>query len=134
MPSRIREITDPFGLRIRLSIERHLRGAVIALQRVDFADAPKVLLDTYCAELLSGFIMAARLSLPHGLPQEHCAGGIATDFQLHQEPRLAIEVRQPETGRSLEITPPFWDKLYAELCLAIPHARELARSGPVLVH
>jgi hypothetical protein len=40
---------------------------------------------------------------------------------------VAIEISRPGADRPLDIPAPFWDKLYAELCLVIPHARELSR-------
>ena len=136
MPSRIRELTDPFGLRLRVSVERHPKGALVALERHDITGAPRVLLDGYGAELLSGFIMAGRLALPHPLPDERCAGAFPFVLSLTHEPKVSIRIRQDGDGETLEIPAPFWDKLYAELCLVIPHAREFTRSagGRALVH
>ena len=129
MPSRIRELTDPFGLRLRVSVERHPKGALVALERYDLTGAPRVLLDGYGAELLSGFIMAGRLALPHPLPDERCSGAFPFVLSLTHEPKVSIRIRQDEGGDTLEIPAPFWDKLYAELCLVIPHAREFTRSA-----
>lgn len=136
MPSRIRELTDPFGLRLRVSVEPHPKGALIALERHDAAGRPRVLLDSYGGELLSGFIMAARLALPHPLPAERCQGLFPAEISLTHEPKVSICIRQQENGTVLEIPAPFWDKLYAELCLVIPHAREFTRSAfsRALVH
>jgi hypothetical protein len=136
VPSRIRELTDPFGLRLRLSVEPHPHGALIALERHDAAGRPRILLDSYGGELLSGFIMAARLALPHPLPAERCEGLFPAELSLTHEPKISIAIRQDETGAVLEIPAPFWDKLYAELCLVIPHAREFTRSAAskVFVH
>jgi len=136
VPSRIREITDPFGMRLRVSVERHPRGALIALERHDLPHQPRVLLDGYGGELLSGFIMAARLALPHPLPDEHCAGTFGLKLSLTHDPKVSITLRQDESGETIDIPAPFWDKLYAELCLVIPHARELTRSAAsgALVH
>ena len=136
MPSRIRELTDPFGLRLRVSVEPHPNGAVIALERYDVPGKPRVLLDGYGADLLSGFIMAARLALPHPLPDERCGGNFPSELSLTHEPKVAIRIRQGGGGQTIEIPAPFWDKLYAELCLVIPHAREFTRSAAAaaLVH
>ncbi|TFI59645.1 hypothetical protein E2493_04020 [Sphingomonas parva] len=136
MPSRIREITDPFGMRLRISVEPHPRGALIVLERHDLPERPRVLLDGYGGELLSGFIMAARLALPHPLPDEHCAGSFALKLSLTHDPKVSIVLRQDESGEVIDIPAPFWDKLYAELCLVIPHARALTRSAVshALVH
>ena len=135
MPTRIREITDPFGMRLRISVERQPSGALIVLERHDLPNRPRVLLDGYGGELLSGFIMAARLSLPHPLPDEHCAGSFAVRLSLTHDPKVSITVQQQHAA-SIDIPAPFWDKLYAELCLVIPHAREFTRSagGRALVH
>ncbi|PSJ41962.1 hypothetical protein [Allosphingosinicella deserti] len=136
MPSRIRELTDPFGLRLRISVEPHPKGAMIVLERYDAAGRPRIHLDSYGGELLSGFIMAARLALPHPLPNERCDGAFPSELSLTHEPKVSIRVRQDDTGVSLEIPAPFWDKLYAELCLVIPHAREFTRNtfAKALVH
>jgi hypothetical protein len=136
VPARIREITDPFGMRLRISVERHPRGALIALERHDLPDRPRVVLDGYGGELLSGFIMAARLALPHPLPDEHCGGSFPSCLSLTHDPKVSISIRQEEGGETIDIPAPFWDKLYAELCLVIPHAREFARSAAsgTLVH
>ena len=136
MPSRIRELTDPFGLRLRVSVEPHPKGALISLVRQDAPGQPRVLLDSYGGELLSGFIMAARLALPHPLPNERCGGSFPSELSLTHEPKVTIRIRQKENGETLEIPAPFWDKLYAELCLVIPHARAFTRNvgGSALVH
>ena len=131
---RIREIIDPFGRRLRLSVEPHPIGAIVEFQRPDEADSPRVLLDGYGAEIVSGYIMAARLALPHPLPDEAIDGHFAVRLRLTHEPKVAIEIGQQGAGRSLEIPAPFWDKLYAELCLVIAHARELGRRQTERVH
>ncbi|HEY0043615.1 MAG TPA: hypothetical protein VGB62_03605 [Allosphingosinicella sp.] len=137
MPTRIREITDPFGMRLRVSIHPDPHGALIALERSDVAGAPRVMLDSYGGELLSGFIMAARLALPHPLPDEACSGRHGAELCLTHEPAVAIKVRQAHgEGAGIDIPAPFWDKLYAELCLVLPHARQYGRGAgtAVLVH
>ena len=135
MPTRIREIIDPFGMRLRVSIHPDPQGALIALERSDVAGTPRVLLDGYGGELLSGFIMAARLALPHPLPNEQCDGTYAAELRLTHAPKVIIQVRQPQAGQEIEIPAPFWDKLYAELCLVLPHDRHYGRGEPtVLVH
>jgi hypothetical protein len=135
VPTRIREITDPFGMRLRISIHPDPGGALIALERSDVAGTPRVLLDGYAGELLSGFIMAARLALPHPLPEESSDGSFGAQLRLTHEPKVAIEVRQPQAKQAIDIPAPFWDKLYAELCLALPHARQYGRVGrAALVH
>jgi hypothetical protein len=55
---RIREIVDPFGLRLRVTVDAHPSGALVKLERPDVAGSSQLLLDAYGAELLSGYIMA----------------------------------------------------------------------------
>ncbi|MDP9413635.1 MAG: hypothetical protein M3Q08_05980 [Pseudomonadota bacterium] len=131
---RIREIIDPFGLRLRVTVSPHASGALVALERPGQAGASRLLLDAYGAELLSGYIMASRLALPEGLPAEPVEGSFPFELRLSHEPKVAIEISQPGIARPLEIPAPFWDKLYAELCLVIPHARELSRRAGASVH
>lgn len=131
---RIREIIDPFGRRLRLSVEPHAVGALIAFERLDEADSPRVLLDGYGAELVCGYVMAARLALPHPLPDEAIDGHFAAQLRLVHEPKVTIEIGQRGVGRSLEIPATLWDKLYAELCLVIAHAREMGRRQTERVH
>ena len=134
MFSRIREITDPFGMMLRISVEPHPSGALIALERLDQADRPSVLFDCYGTELLSGYIMAARLALPDALPEESCGGRFPSRLCLTQSPKTSIQIRQGEAGWLFEIPAPFWDKLYAELCMVLAHARELSRASVERVH
>jgi hypothetical protein len=129
---RIREITDPFGLILRISVEPHPIGALVALERADQAERPSVLLDCYGAELLSGYIMAARLALPHALPDERCGGQFPSEMRMARDPSTSIEIRQTEAGQLFEIPALFWDKLYAELCMVLAHVR--ASSHRSLVH
>lgn len=131
---RIREIIDPFGRRLRLAVGPHPSGALIEIQRPDHADTPRVLLDAYGAELLSGYIMASRLALPQTLPDEKAEGRFPFALRLSHEPKVAIEISGPGLERPLDIPAPLWDKLYAELCIAVPHARELSRRSGALVH
>lgn len=132
MFTRIREIIDPFGRRLRLSVEPHPAGALVTVDRPDVAGEPRVLLSGYGAEVLSGYIMAARLAVPSQLPDETIGGRFAATLRLSSEPAAAIELRQEEAA--LEVPAPFWDKLYAELCLVGAHARELDRRQRERVH
>ncbi len=130
---RIREITDAFGSRLRVSVEEHPSGALIVIERPDVTGRPRVLLDGYGVDVLAGFIMSARLSVPHPLPDEHVEGMFTTRFDLGLEPAATIGIVQPG-GIDLRIPAPFWDRLYAELCLVSAHARELARRAEARVH
>jgi hypothetical protein len=130
---RIREITDAFGARLRVSVEEHPSGAMIVLERPDLPDRPRVLLDGYGADVLGGYLMSARLAVPHGLPDEHVDGTFATRYELVLEPSATLRLSQEGDAR-LDIPAPFWDRLYAELCLVTAHARELARRAEARVH
>jgi hypothetical protein len=130
---RIREITDAFGGRLRVSVEEHPTGALVVLERPDVSERPRVLLDGYGVDVLSGYIMSARLAVPHALPEEHVDGTFGTRFELGLEPAASLRLR-PSDGAGIEIPAPFWDRLYAELCLVAAHARELGRRAEAKVH
>lgn len=131
---RVREITDSFGARIRVSVEEHPAGALVVIERPDRPGRPRMLLDGHGAELLSGYIMSARLAVPHGLPEEQSGGLFHTRFELVLEPAATLLLTQPGEAPLLEIPAPFWDRLYAELCLVVAHARELSRRVEARVH
>jgi len=130
---RIREITDAFGGRLRVSVEEHPSGALVVLERPDLTGRPRVLLDGYGVDVLSGYIMSARLSVPHELPDEHVDGMFGTRFRLGLEPVASLALTQSGAG-AMDIPAPFWDRLYAELCLVAAHARELGRRAEARVH
>lgn len=127
MFARAREITDSLGGRLTVSVEAQSFGASVALERPDLRGRPRVSLDSYGAEVLWGYIMAARLAVPHGLADECTDGPCAMRLRLTCEPRPAIVVIQAYLERPFAIPATFWDQLYAELCLVIAHARELGR-------
>ncbi|WP_294056621.1 hypothetical protein [Sphingomonas sp.] len=130
---RIREITDAFGSRLRVSVDRHPDGALVVLERPDAPTRERALLDAYGADVLAAYIMSARLAVPHPLPDEHVDGNFGTCISLKLEPCAALQLAQP--GRQpLEIPAPFWDRLYAELNLVAAHGRELARRAEERVH
>lgn len=131
---RIREITDAFGSRLRLSVEEHPAGALVVLERPDSPGRPRVMLDGYGAEILGGYVMSARLAATQGLPEEYVDGPFATSFRLEVEPCSMLALNQGPARQDLEIPAPFWDRLYAELCLVGAHARELARRAGSHVH
>jgi len=130
---RIREITDAFGGRLRVSVEKHPSGALVVLERPDLGGRPRVLLDGYGVDVLSGYIMSARLSVPHPLPEEHVDGMFTARFELGLEPAATLLLAQSDSA-VLDIPAPFWDRLYAELCLVAAHARELGRRAEARVH
>ena len=124
---RIREITDAFGARLRVSIEAHPTGALIVFDRPDRKHYGTAVLDGYGVEVLCGYIMAARLALPHDLPDEVVDGPFAACFGLARGDQIALVMKQTGAHKDFEIPAPFWDRLYAELCVVIAHSRELGR-------
>jgi hypothetical protein len=130
---RIREITDAFGARLRVSVEEHPNGALAVIERPDIAGRPRILLDGYGIDVLSGFIVSARLSVPHPHPEEQVDGMFEARFRLALEPSAALTVVQRDAV-ALTIPAPFWDRLYAELGLVAAHAREISRRAEVRVH
>lgn len=124
---RIREITDSFGARLRVSVEAHPAGALVVFERPDRVQYPQAMLDGYGAEVLCGYIMAARLALPNSLPDETVDGAFASCFSLAQIDQAALLLTQKNTARPFEIPSQFWDRLYAELSVIIAHSRELSR-------
>jgi hypothetical protein len=125
--ARAREITDALGSRLKVSVEEQPGGATVTLERPDLRGRPRVQLDAYGAEVLWGYIMAARLAAPGQLADECTDGSCATRLRLTSEPRAAICVIQAELERPFEIAATFWDQLYAELCLVIAHVRQFGR-------
>lgn len=124
---RIREITDAFGARLRISVEAHPAGALVLFDRPDRDRYPQAILDGYGAEVLCGYIMAARLALPHPLPDERVDGAFAACFSLAQADKVCLVLTQKDERTGFEIPALFWDRLYAELSVVIAHSRELGR-------
>lgn len=124
---RIREITDAFGARLQVSVEAHPTGALVVFDRPDRTAYPSAVLDGYGVEVLCGYIMAARLALPYDLPDEIVDGPFAASFALARTEQVAVVMRQKGSRPHFEIPAPFWDRLYAELCVVIAHTRELGR-------
>ena len=131
---RVREIVDPAGERLRVSVDMLAGRAVTIIDLPSRGKAPPIVLSAYGTELLGGYIMSARLALPHGLPDEHVAGGCATRFELVREPLPSIRITQNGCASGVEIAHPFWDKLYAELCMVIAHSRQLGAQASISIH
>ena len=124
---RIREITDAFGARLQISVEAHPTGALVVFDRPDRTSYPSAVLDGYGVEVLCGYIMAARLALPYDLPDEIVDGPFAVSFALVRTDQVSLTMQQKGARPAFEIPAPFWDRLYAELCVVIAHAREIGR-------
>ncbi|RYF13165.1 MAG: hypothetical protein EOO77_16055 [Oxalobacteraceae bacterium] len=124
---RVREIIDAFGARLQVSVEAHPTGSLVVFNRPDCTPYPKAMLDGYGVDVLCGYIMAARLALPNGLPDETVDGPFAARFALARGDQVRLVMQQSNDHRAFEIPAPFWDRLYAELCVVIAHSRELSR-------
>lgn len=122
---RVREITDSFGGRLNIGVEARPEGPKVVLERSGLRCSQRAVLDAYGAELLWGFIMAARVAGDQELPDECTDGECTTRLRLSREPRPAIILIQAGLERPLEIPATFWDRLYAELCLVLTHLRAL---------
>lgn len=134
MLQRIRDIEDGLGNCIRLTLAPHPAGAIVALERLDQADQPSVTLSQYGADLLTGFIMAARLAVPEPMPDEYAPGPMAATFRLMFGRTPLIVIEQDDSGDGVEIGAPLWDRLYAELCMVCAHAREASKRSTSKTH
>ena len=130
---RIREIADPYGEVVRISVEPHPGGALVLLDRPDAEDAGRVMLDAYGADILLGYIMSARLAVPGELLEEEIGGAFPTRFQLEADPP-AIVIDQINDEEPLKIATSLWDRVYADLCIVCAHARELGRRRQAYLH
>lgn len=128
---RVRDILHPSGCQLRIGLDRGLAGEPMMVQLSDPASrgTQPILLDLYGTELLAGFVMSARLAaIRGGLADERCDGLLPCEFRLVGKGRAAvIELRQQ--AESLAVPQQFWDRLYAELMLALAHGRHLADSA-----
>lgn len=133
MYARIRDIAVRDGTSLRISIAPHPAGAMVTLERGEEPCRSSVVLSLYGAEILSGFIMSARLSAPHSMPDEVVGGIFPARFRLDCAAPLHVVIEQDE-GLSFPICERMWDRLYAELCLVTAHGRELARGSEASLH
>jgi hypothetical protein len=131
---RIRDLQDSFGTRLRLVVAPHPTGAVITLERRDLPKNPSVMLSAYGVEILTAFIMSARLSLPESMPDEVADGPFPASFRLSCGQRAAIILEQDDADEQIEISANLWDRLYAELCLVSAHAHEIVRRSSMTMH
>lgn len=123
MFSRIRDIEDRLGACLRVSMSAHPGGApTVTLERRDQPHRPSARLSLCGAEILSGFLMSARLSAPHPMPDEEAADPLAARFRLECAPDARVVIGQDDHF-PLAIEARLWDRLYAELCLVIAHGR-----------
>lgn len=131
--ARTRDLESDGGPCLRVSVSPHPSGAMVTLERLDETHRPSILLSLFGAEILNGFIMSARLSMPHAMPSESTAGPFPARFHLDRIPAPRVLVEQDERF-PVAIDACMWDRLYAELCLVIAHGRELAHQANALLH
>lgn len=129
MFSRVRDIEDRKGACLRVSMSAHPGGTVVTLERRDQPHRPSAQLSLSGAEILSGFLMSARLSAPYAMPDEAAEGPFAARFRLNCLPDARVVI-EPEDSFPLSIDAQLWDRLYAELCLVVAHGRALAHREP----
>lgn len=121
---RIREIIDATGIRLRVTLDTGVHGPSLRLGRPDLE--AEVRLDVNGADLLCGYLVAARLAGRQQLPDETSYGPLAATFSLAHDPVVRIEVRRHLLDDAmLTIPATMWDRLYAELCIVGAHARAL---------
>ncbi len=128
MYSRTRDIEGRKGACLRVRISARPDGAVILLERRDQPHRPTAQLSLYGAEILSGFLMSARLSAPHPMPDEETDTPYPARFHLDCVPDARVVIEQDEHF-PLAIDAQLWDRLYAELCLVIAHGRAQSEAG-----
>jgi hypothetical protein len=135
-PRRIREIEDAFGTCLRLWVEPHHAGGVIAMERADLPGRPRVRLDVFGAEMLSAMILSARMTnAGTSIPEETVDGHFPARFDLIQHPAPAVRLSCGVGAEraSLDLPALLWDRVFVELTLAATVARELSRR-PWTVH
>ena len=121
--NRIRDLRDEAGHVLRVGTQGWHRSVVLVLEDEAADGGQSIVLDSYGAEMLAGYIMAARMTVPDPLPVERIAGSFPSLFSVHYGPDTQIVIEQRGDDRQLAISRPFWERLYAELWLAIPRMR-----------
>lgn len=116
---RIRELDDGFGARLRLSAS-HER-ALLWLERSGAGTDTRIDLDLNAADLLASYLFAVGLTGGSDQPPER--GGVLTpvSMELVWEPEGAVRVHAG--GRSIDIPGGLWERVYAELKLALASVR-----------
>lgn len=123
MFTRTRDIEDDAGTCLRVSLSVHPAASTVTLERRDLDHRPSAHLTLHGAEILSGFIMAARLAAPQPLPDEATGHPCQTRFRLDCDDGARVLIEQEERF-PLSVDARLWDRLYAELCLVLAHGRE----------
>jgi hypothetical protein len=121
MAMRITDIVHDSGRRLRVGLDRSGDETMILQLSDPLSPCEPVLLDLYGSELLAGFVMNARLTAGGFLREERCGGLFGCRLRLLSGAGAAIELVQ---HRSRLLVPDvLWDRLYAELTLALAHGR-----------
>ncbi|UUR07514.1 hypothetical protein [Sphingomonas glaciei] len=130
---RIRDIIHRDGARLRLSLAAGDSGdgPLLRLTEPEALFPASVMLDLYGIELLAGFLMSARLSAVGELADESCTGDTPLRMRLcAQGGANWVEIEQ--SGTRLLLHRKLWDRLYAELQLALAHGRHLRDVAPAI--
>lgn len=131
---RIRELVDATGLRLRVTLQAQAGEPVVLIARPDLDTDQVVRLDLAAADVLCGYLLAARLSGRQQLADEETLGRRPALFSLEHEPIARVEIRAHVLdGEPVSIPATLWDRLYAELCIVAAHGRALdARAMPAM--
>ena len=71
--NRIRDLRDEAGHVLRVGTQGWHRSVVLVLEDEAADGGQSIVLDSYGAEMLAGYIMAARMTVPDPLPVERIA-------------------------------------------------------------
>lgn len=128
--NRKRRITNSLGQILVMSLTQ----TSLRLQRED-GDKPDVVeMDCTGAEILHGYIASSRLAGKRDVAPEVLEDKLLTRFEHGAHPVSMIRIIQKASGAVVDIDAPFWETLYCELGLTIPHMREVASSSSRTLH
>jgi hypothetical protein len=121
---RIRDLVHVSGRRLRISLDQGNDAMLIHLSD-PACRSRAVQLDLYGGELLAGFLMSARLTTSSDLGEERSGGLFGCRLRLLD----AAEIELSQASGRLLLPRVLWDRLYAELMLALAHGRNLTGRG-----
>lgn len=129
-PTRVREIDDGFGARVRLSASGP--RALLWLERLDAGPAVRVDLDLGAADMLANYLLAARVAGCADQPPESVGVLTPVTMAVVRAPEGAVRLRGG--AGTLDIPGGLWDRLFAELKLALASVRSFWTSPSAAVH
>ncbi|GAA4032957.1 hypothetical protein GCM10022281_10890 [Sphingomonas rosea] len=124
---RLRELSCGIRHRLRLALEATATGEppLVRLGLPAEVGGPSVLLDLYGAELLSGFLLSARVAGAGLVAPEEGLGDYPFSLRLTRAGEEGV-IEIVQGAEKLAVVQPLWDRLYAELLLVLAHGRHLA--------